>query len=70
MAYFRRILTCRLCEASASLHPPHKTPHENQLILGRGFLCLADFYAERGKNAVNPVGLTSILTWLCEKSAA
>ena len=69
-AYFRRILTCRLCEASASLHHPHKTSFKNPLVLDLRFLCLTDFYAEQGRNAVNPAGLTSILTQLCEKSAA
>ena len=68
MAYFRRIFICRLYKAKALSHPPHKNPHENHARFGSQIFWGADFLQSEAQNAVNPNGLTSILTRQCEKS--
>ena len=67
-AYFRRIFICRLYKVKALSHPPHKNPHENHARFGSQIFWGADFLQSEAQNAVNPNGLTSILTRQCEKS--
>ena len=64
----RRIFICRLYKAKALSHPPHKNPHENHARFGSQIFWGVDFLQSEAQNAVNPNGLTSILTRQCEKS--
>ena len=57
------------CRALARLRTQKQKFIHADTVLGAGSLKQTDFCVGKAQNAVNPFGLTSILTKLCEKSA-